>query len=74
MDEAKQAMGNLEEDLKAKRIRPQVLPVEQTCAEREKENVLMQLRRPEPDIEDVKLQLQRVKRNKNELEGELRGA
>ena len=73
MDEAKQPIGDLE-DSKAERSRPQVLPVEQTRVERKKENVLLQLRRPEPDIEDVKLQLQRVKRNDNKLEGKLRGA
>jgi myosin protein heavy chain len=64
----------LEGDLKAERSRLRVLTVEQTRAEREKENVLLQLRRTESDMEDVKLQLQRVKRNSNELEGELRGA
>lgn len=35
---------------------------------------MLQLRRTESDMEDVKLQLQRVKRNNNDLEGELRGA
>jgi len=64
----------LEEDLKAERSRLRVLTVEQTRAEREKENVLLQLRRTECDMEDVNHQLQRVKRNNNELEGELRGA
>ena len=51
-----------------------VLTVEETQIEREKENVLLQLRRTESDMEDVKLKLQRVKRKNNELEGELRGA
>ncbi|KAI0288447.1 hypothetical protein BC826DRAFT_1093036 [Russula brevipes] len=72
LDEAKQAIADLEEDLKAERTRLRVLTLEQTRAEREKENVLLQLRRNESDMEDVKLQLQRVKRNNNELEGELR--
>jgi len=74
LDEAKQAIAELEEDLKAERSRLRVLTVEQTRAEREKENVLLQLRRTECDMEDVNLQLQYVKRNNNELEGELRGA
>lgn len=74
LDEAKQGIADLEGDLKAERSRLRVLTVEQTRAEREKENVLLQLRRTESDMEDVKLQLQRVKRNSNELEGELRGA
>lgn len=74
LDEAKQAIAELEEDLKAERSRLRVLTVEQTRAEREKENVLLQLRRTECDMEDVNLQLQHVKRNNNELEGELRGA
>lgn len=51
-----------------------VLTVEETQIEREKENVLLQLKRTESDMEDVKLKLQRVKRKNNELEGELRGA
>jgi septal ring factor EnvC (AmiA/AmiB activator) len=74
LDEAKQAIAELEEDLKAERSRLRVLTVEQTRAEREKENVLLQLRRTECDMEDVNLQLQHVKRNNNELESELRGA
>jgi myosin protein heavy chain len=74
LDEAKQTIADLEEDLKAERSRLRVLTVEETHIEREKENVLLQLRRTESDMEDVKLQLQRVKRNNNELEGELRGA
>jgi septal ring factor EnvC (AmiA/AmiB activator) len=74
LDEAKQAIADLEENLKAERARLRVLSVEQTHAEREKENVMLQLRRTESDMEDVKLQLQRVKRNNNDLEGELRGA
>jgi hypothetical protein len=73
LDEAKQTIADLEEDLKAERSRLRVLTVEQTHAEREKENVLLQMRRTESDMEDVKLQLQRIKRNNNELEGELRG-
>ena len=73
LDEARQGIADLEGDLKAERSRLRVLTVEQTRAEREKENVLLQLRRTESDMEDVKLQLQRVKRNNNELEGELRG-
>ena len=74
LDEAKRTIAELEEDLKAERACLRVLTVEQTQAEREKENVLLQLRRTESDMEDVNLQLQRIKRNNNELEGELRGA
>lgn len=74
LDEAKRTIADLEEDLKAERVRLRVLTVEQTHAEREKENVLLQMKRTESDMEDVKVQLQRIKRNNNELEGELRGA
>jgi hypothetical protein len=74
LDQAKQTIADLEEDLKAERACLRDLAVEQTRAEREKENVLLQLRRTESDMEDVKLQLQRVKRNNNVLEDELRGA
>ena len=63
----------MEDDLKAERARLRDLTVEQGRAEREKENVLLQLRRTESDMEDVKHQLQRVKRDKDDLEGELRG-
>ncbi|KAI0255954.1 hypothetical protein BJV78DRAFT_1279159 [Lactifluus subvellereus] len=72
LDEAKHTIADLEEDLKAERARLRDLTVEQTRAEREKENVLLQLRRTESDMEDVKLHLQRIKRNNNELEDELR--
>ena len=73
MDQAKQIIGDLEDDLKAERSRLRDITVEQGRAEREKENVLLQLRRTESDMEDVKHQLQRVKRDKDDLEGELRG-
>lgn len=74
LDQAKRTIADLEEDLKSERTRLRVLTVEQTHIEREKEDVLLQLRRTESDMEDVKLQLQRVKRNNNDLEGDLRGA
>ncbi|KAH9074702.1 hypothetical protein EDB83DRAFT_2352798 [Lactarius deliciosus] len=72
LDQAKQAIADLEEDLKVERTRLRGLTVEQGRAEREKEDVLLQLRRTESDMEDVKHQLQRVKRDKDDLEGELR--
>ncbi|KAI9440630.1 hypothetical protein H4582DRAFT_1938265 [Lactarius indigo] len=72
LDQAKQAIADLEEDLKVERARLRDLTVEQGRAEREKEDVLLQLRRTESDMEDVKNQLQRVKRDKDDLEGELR--
>ncbi|KAH9040398.1 hypothetical protein EDB85DRAFT_1925960 [Lactarius pseudohatsudake] len=72
LDQAKQAIADLEEDLKVERARLRGLTVEQGRAEREKEDVLLQLRRTESDMEDVKHQLQRVKRDKDDLEGELR--
>ena len=73
LDQAKHTIADLEEDLKAERARLRDLTVVQSRAEREKENVLLQLRRTESDMEDVKHQLQRVKRDNDDLEGELRG-
>jgi len=73
LDQAKQTIADLEEGLKAERARLRDLTVEQSRAEREKDNVLLQLRRTESDMEDVKYQLQRVKRDKDGLEAELRG-
>ncbi|KAH9169868.1 hypothetical protein EDB89DRAFT_1981781 [Lactarius sanguifluus] len=72
LDQAKQAIADLEEDLKVERARLRGITVEQGRAEREKEDVLLQLRRTESDMEDVKHQLQRVKRDNDDLEGELR--
>ncbi len=54
LDQAKQAIADLEEGLKAKCACLQDLTVEQSCAERGKENVLLQLRRTKFDMEDVK--------------------
>jgi chromosome segregation ATPase len=73
LDQAKHTIADLEDDLKAERARLRDLTVEQGRAEREKENVLLQLRRTESDMEDVKHHMQRVKRDKDDLEGELRG-
>lgn len=50
-----------------------VLIIEQTHGKREKENLLLQLRRTESNMEDVKIQLQYIKHNNNKLEGELCG-
>ncbi|KAI9458189.1 hypothetical protein BJY52DRAFT_1270268 [Lactarius psammicola] len=72
LDQAKQIIADLDEDLKTERARLRDLTVQQSRAEREKEDVLLQLRRTESDMEDVKHQLQRVKRDKDDLEGELR--
>ncbi|KAI0057426.1 hypothetical protein BV25DRAFT_1892643 [Artomyces pyxidatus] len=72
LDQAKQVISDLEEELRTERTRLRVLATEQNKAERDKENVLLQLRRTESDMDDVKRQLQSIKRSNNELEDELR--
>ncbi|VDB90659.1 unnamed protein product [Peniophora sp. CBMAI 1063] len=72
LEEAKRTIAELEDELKAQRTRMRSLTTEQSRAERERESVLMKLKRTESEIVDVKNELQRLKANNNELESELR--
>ncbi|KAJ7224111.1 hypothetical protein GGX14DRAFT_548737 [Mycena pura] len=72
LEEARRVISDLEIDLKSERSRLRGLCSEQNLVQREKENVLLQLRRTEADMEDVKQQLQRLKEENHELEAELR--
>ncbi|KZV68006.1 hypothetical protein PENSPDRAFT_583044 [Peniophora sp. CONT] len=72
LDEAKRTIAELENELKAQRTRMRTLTTEQSRAERDRESVLMKLKRTESEIVDVKNELQRLKLNNNELESELR--
>ncbi|TBU45380.1 hypothetical protein BD309DRAFT_718225 [Dichomitus squalens] len=65
-------MEELEAQLKAERSRLRALTSEQTKAQREKEAVLLDLRRTESDMADVRQQLQQFKQENSELERELR--
>ncbi|KAF8645080.1 hypothetical protein AX16_008138 [Volvariella volvacea WC 439] len=68
---AKRTIAGLEEDLKAERERLRTLTTEQTRVQREKTEILSQLQNTEADMEEVKRQLQHLKRENNDLESEL---
>ncbi|KAI0366979.1 hypothetical protein BV20DRAFT_951123 [Pilatotrama ljubarskyi] len=72
LEKAKQTMAELEAQLKAERSRLRALTTEQTKAQREKEAVLLDLRRTESDMAEVREQLQHIKQENHELEKELR--
>ncbi|KAF7309931.1 PACT-coil-coil domain-containing protein [Mycena indigotica] len=72
LEQARRTIAELEADLKAERSRLRASAAEQTRAQRERENVLVQLQRTETDMRDVKQQLLRLKDENRELEGELR--
>ncbi|KAI0318748.1 hypothetical protein OF83DRAFT_909610 [Amylostereum chailletii] len=72
LEEARRVIADLEEELKTQRTRLRTLSTEQSKAEREKADVLVQLQRTESDMDDVRSHLQRVKRENHELEAELR--
>ncbi|KAI0629314.1 hypothetical protein C8Q77DRAFT_1143253 [Trametes polyzona] len=65
-------MAELEAELKAERSRLRALTAEQAKAQREKEAVLLDLRRTESDMVEVRDQLQQIKQENHELEKELR--
>ncbi|KAF9048336.1 hypothetical protein BDZ89DRAFT_1057909 [Hymenopellis radicata] len=72
LDKAKRSIADLEEALKTERAQLRVFTVEQTRVSQERENVLAQLRRTESDMDDVKQQLQRFKKENHDMEKELR--
>ncbi|OJT11389.1 hypothetical protein TRAPUB_12084 [Trametes pubescens] len=72
LEKARLMMAELEAELKAERSRLRALTAEQTKAQREKEAVLLDLRRTESDMTDVREQLQQIKQENHELEKELR--
>ncbi|KAI0692519.1 hypothetical protein BC835DRAFT_1508673 [Cytidiella melzeri] len=72
LERAKRMVADLEAQLKSERSRLRGFATEQTQAERQKEEVILQLRRTESDMADVREELQRVKHENHELENELR--
>ncbi|KAI0675751.1 hypothetical protein C8Q78DRAFT_964116 [Trametes maxima] len=72
LERAKLTMATLEAELKEERSRLRALTTEQSKAQREKEAVLLDLRRTESDMTDVRDQLQQIKQENHELEKELR--
>ncbi|KAG5644884.1 hypothetical protein DXG03_007525 [Asterophora parasitica] len=73
LDKAKRVITDLEATLKAERTQLRALTTEQNRVQREKSEVLSQLQRTESDMDDVKRQLQKYKKETHELENELRG-
>ncbi|OBZ74037.1 hypothetical protein A0H81_06283 [Grifola frondosa] len=72
LEKAKRTIDELEAELKAERGHLRTLTAEQSRAQRDKEGVVLQLRRTEADMADVREQLQRIKQENNDLEKELR--
>ncbi|ESK89340.1 hypothetical protein Moror_16258 [Moniliophthora roreri MCA 2997] len=72
LEKAKLTISSLEENLKVERSRLRGMTTEQNRITREKEEVLLQLKRTESDMEEVKEQLQNCKKENRELENELR--
>ncbi|EEB95257.1 hypothetical protein MPER_05801, partial [Moniliophthora perniciosa FA553] len=72
LERAKLTISSLEENLKVERSRLRGMTTEQNRITREKEEVLLQLKRTESDMEEVKEQLQNCKKENRELENELR--
>ncbi|KAG2058631.1 hypothetical protein BDR06DRAFT_1004331 [Suillus hirtellus] len=72
VERAKAIIADLEAELQAERTRLRQMSLEQNHVQREKSAVARQLQRTEADIDDVKRQLQKAKRENNELETELR--
>ncbi|CCM02679.1 uncharacterized protein FIBRA_04784 [Fibroporia radiculosa] len=72
LDWAKRAIDDLESELKAERTRLRTLTTEQARAQRDKDEVVLQLHRTETDITDVRDHVQRLKEENHKLEKELR--
>ncbi|GJE98540.1 PACT-coil-coil domain-containing protein [Phanerochaete sordida] len=72
LERARQMVDELEAELKAERARLRALTTEQGQAERQKEAVVLQLRRTESDMADIREELQRIKQENHGLEDELR--
>ncbi|KAI0036219.1 hypothetical protein K488DRAFT_82325 [Vararia minispora EC-137] len=72
LEEARRTIAELDDDLQGERERLRSLTREQSSAERERQAVLLKLKRAESEMEDVQHELERLKLNKKELENELR--
>ncbi|TCD69492.1 hypothetical protein EIP91_007422 [Steccherinum ochraceum] len=73
LERAKRTVDDLESELKQERARLRELTTEQSEAERQKEKVIIQLRRTESDMADIKEHLLKMKHENHGLENELRG-
>ncbi|KAJ7580264.1 hypothetical protein C8J56DRAFT_278799 [Mycena floridula] len=72
LDNAKRTIVDLEAELTRERTRLRGMSAEQNRVTREKEDVLMQLQRTESDMDSVKQQLSKYKKETHEMENELR--
>ncbi|EIN03865.1 hypothetical protein PUNSTDRAFT_77359 [Punctularia strigosozonata HHB-11173 SS5] len=72
LDDARRMIAALEADLQEERARLRRLATDKSKAEREKEDILLQVHRVESDMDAVKEQLQRAKRQNHDLEADLR--
>ncbi|KAF9269220.1 hypothetical protein L218DRAFT_1072847 [Marasmius fiardii PR-910] len=72
LDKAKKTVSSLEENLKIERARIRGMTAEQNRIEKEKEEVLVQLKRTEDDMEDVKQHMLAYRMENREMENELR--
>ncbi|PBK99751.1 hypothetical protein ARMGADRAFT_516895 [Armillaria gallica] len=72
LDKAKKTISELEAELKTERAQLRMLTVEQTRVGHERDNIVLQLRRTETDMEDVRQQLQKYKKENHDMETELR--
>ncbi|KAK0501582.1 hypothetical protein EDD18DRAFT_1066550 [Armillaria luteobubalina] len=72
LDKAKKTISELEDELKSERAQLRILTVEQTRVGHERDNIVLQLRRTETDMEDVRQQLQIYKKENHDMETELR--
>ncbi|RDB15355.1 Spindle pole body protein pcp1 [Hypsizygus marmoreus] len=72
LDKAKRVIAELEANLKSERSHLRVVTTEQNRIQREKADIMNQLQRTESDMDDVKHQLQKFKKENHNLEKELR--
>ncbi|KAK0466948.1 uncharacterized protein EV420DRAFT_1260439 [Desarmillaria tabescens] len=72
LDKAKKTISELETELKTERAQLRMLTVEQTRVGHERDNIVLQLQRTETDMEDVRQQLQKYKKENHDMETELR--
>ncbi|KAH6915818.1 hypothetical protein BKA70DRAFT_1093050 [Coprinopsis sp. MPI-PUGE-AT-0042] len=72
LERAKETIATLEDALATERSKLRSLTVEQQIVEREKKHCLQDLERTELDMENIREQLQKLKRQNDDLEKELR--
>ncbi|CAK5267761.1 unnamed protein product [Mycena citricolor] len=74
LENARRVISELEADLQDREVSPSIFVHRDTRAQREKENILLQLKRTETDMDAVRRQLHNFKQENHEMEAELRSA